>query len=38
VYRRLLEAEKRPRRGPGGPRGPRGSDHRGGPRGRRPRP
>ena len=24
VYRRLLEAEKRPRRGPGGPRGPRG--------------
>ncbi|HEY7987660.1 MAG TPA: DEAD/DEAH box helicase [Lapillicoccus sp.] len=38
VYRRLLEADKRPRRGPGGPRGPRGgSDHRGGPRGRRPR-
>ena len=39
VYRRLLEAEKRPRRSPGGPRGPRGGgDHRGGPRGRRPRP
>ena len=39
VYRRLLEAEKRPRRSPGGPRGPRGgADHRSGPRGRRPRP
>jgi len=40
VYRRLLEAEKRLRRGPGGPRGPRGgADHRGGgTRGRRPRP